>query len=113
MNSASDGNSSLRIMAWCPTAAVSVSRSDRETETSLASSSIYHAAVAHGDDALAEVKDAIVVRDHHHGTALLHGDLAQRFHDHLPRVGVQRGRRLVADQQPRFMNQCPRDDHAL
>src|SRR5436305_9673695 len=69
-------------------------------------------AVRQVDDAIAEVEDTAVVRDHDDGPPRLHGDVAQQLHDLAPRVTIESGGRLVADQQPRLMDQGPGEPHA-
>lgn len=75
-------------------------------------------AVFHPRDAVAKFVHAVVVRDHHHRPAGLECDAAEQFHDRVARLGVERRRRLVADQELRLVNEafsergCPlsRDD---
>ena len=71
------------------------------------------AAVGHLHDAIAVVENAVVVRDDDHRPVRLHRHAPQQFHHGLPRVGVERRGRLVADQQPRLVDQRPGDRHAL
>src|SRR5439155_19664592 len=71
------------------------------------------AAVREVDDGIAEVEDAAVVRDHDHRSPRLHRDAAQQLHDVAPRVGVQGSGRLVADQEPRLVDQGPGNRHTL
>src|SRR5262249_35413009 len=71
------------------------------------------AAVAHVDDAIAEAENAVIVRHDDDGPFRLHRDATQQLHHGLARVGVERGGRLVADQQSRFVDQRPGDGDAL
>src|SRR5262249_39100294 len=93
MPSASAGHNSLRITA------MSVLRKGGHLRRGFGGND---AAVAHGDDALAEFEDAVVVRHDDHPPARLHRDLREQFHDGLAGVGVEGGGRLVADEQFRL-----------
>src|SRR5438132_8083696 len=69
--------------------------------------------VAHVHDAVSEAKDPVVVRDDHDRPVRLHRHAAEQFHHGLARARVQGGRRLIADEQTRLMNEGPGDGHAL
>ena len=70
-------------------------------------------AVVHVGDPLAELEDAVVVGHHDDGPVGPDGRLAEQLHDGQARLVVQRGRRLVADQQPRLVDQGPGDGDPL
>ena len=46
------------------------------------------------------------------GPVFAHRRLPEQLHDGVTGLGVERGRGLVADQQPWFMNQSPGQRHA-
>src|SRR5580704_4566249 len=51
-----------------------------------------HAAVRHGDDAVAEFEDPAVVCDDNHRSSRLHRDVAEQFHGALAGAGIERRR---------------------
>jgi hypothetical protein len=68
----------------------------------------------HDDDLVGEAGgQPEVVADHHERHPELALQVAQQLHDLRLRGDVERGRRLVGDQQPRLGGQGDRDDHAL
>jgi hypothetical protein len=69
--------------------------------------------IGHFEDAVAELKHTRVVRDHDDRAIGFDSDLLQQPHHGLARLGIERRRRLVADQEPRFVDQRPRDRHPL
>jgi hypothetical protein len=82
----------------------------------LASTAVRHGdnpPVSHFDRAIAVLQHPRVVRDDNDGPSRLHGNLAEQFHHRSPGVGVQRRRRFVAHEQPRFVHQRPRNGDAL
>ena len=54
-------------------------------------------------------KHAIVVRDDDDRAIGLHRHFSQQFHNALAVFGIERRRRFVANQQPRFMRKRPGD----
>ena len=64
-------------------------------------------------DTVGEVEHAVVVRHDDAGAVFGHGHFAQQVHDPAARIGVQRGGRLVAHHQPRFVDKRAGDGHAL
>src|SRR4051794_21387204 len=70
-------------------------------------------AVVHVRDPVAERKDPVVVSYDDDGPVGPDRRLPQQAHYGEARLVVQRGRRLVADQQARLMHQRPRDRHPL
>ena len=70
-------------------------------------------AVVHVRDAVGEVEDAGVVGHHDHGAVRPDGALRQQLHHRLAVRGVERGRRLVADDEARLVDQRPGERDAL
>ena len=64
-------------------------------------------AVVHVGDPLAEVEDAVVVGDDDHGAVGLDGGLAEQLHHAQPGLVVERGGRLIADQEAGLVDQGP------
>src|SRR5262249_24320372 len=74
---------------------------------------LFDPAVARADDAVAEVENPAIVCNDDHRAVGLDGHAADQFHDALSQLAVQGRRRLVADQEPRPVDQGPGDGHAL
>jgi hypothetical protein len=73
-----------------------------------------HAAEVHHDDVVGHLGDhAEIVRDQHDRHLPLPLDRAQQVEDLRLRGDVQRGRRLVRDQQARVAGECRRDHRPL
>ena len=64
-------------------------------------------------DNVCKVKNARVVRYDDRSTIRMNGVSGDQLHHSFPGRVIKRGRRLVADDQPRLVNQSPRDRHAL
>jgi hypothetical protein len=74
---------------------------------------ILNPAIRHRDDAIAKRINPAIVSDHNHSAIRLHGHLANHLH-HRAAVGrIQRGGRLISDQQAWFVNESPSDRDAL
>jgi hypothetical protein len=69
--------------------------------------------VAHLDDAVADLENAAVVRDHDHRPPRLNGHLLDQLHNGLPRSGIEGRSRFIADEQSRLSRQCARDRYPL
>src|SRR5687767_995625 len=61
----------------------------------------YLATIEQTDDAMGPVGEAIVVRNHHHGRAVIAVETFENSHDLLAHVAVEISRRLVREQDPR------------
>ena len=72
-----------------------------------------HAAVAHRDHAVRIRRDVGLVSDHDDGDALLAVERDERLHDLVRVAGVEIARGLVGQEEPRRVDQGPRDCHAL
>ena len=73
-----------------------------------------HPTRVHDEDAVAELgHDAEVVRDQQHRRAALGHEPLEQVEDLRLRRHVERGRRLVGDQQVRLVGERDRDHHAL
>ena len=70
-------------------------------------------AVTHVYDSVAEAINAAVVRDDDQGAIGLHSNALEKLHHGLAGMGVESRGRLVADHQPRLMDQGPGDRDAL
>jgi hypothetical protein len=68
---------------------------------------VLDAAVVHVGDAVREFEDAGVVGDDDQGALAIHGQALQDFHHPVPRLMVQGGGGLVADDQLRVVHQGP------
>ena len=69
--------------------------------------------VGHRDDAVAEVVNAAIVRDHDHRAVCLNGHLANQIHHGATARGIERRRRFVAHEQARLVDERAGDGHAL
>ena len=73
-----------------------------------------HLAGLHGDDAVAVLAGGVeVVQVHQHGQPVLAVHVAQRIHHHLGIARVERGDRLIRQDQPRLLHQGAADGDAL
>ena len=70
-------------------------------------------AVVHACDSLTELEDAVVVGHDDDGPVGPNGHLAEQLHHGETGLVVESGRGLVADQEPRFVDQGPRDGDPL
>src|SRR5690242_17638128 len=69
-------------------------------------------AVVHAGDPVAEVEDPVVVGDDDDRAVGADGDLAEQLHDGQAGLVVERGGRLVADEEPGLVHQGARDGDA-
>ena len=74
---------------------------------------VENTAVFHVDDAVGEIEDTIVVGDHQHGGPLLFRELLQQFDNLASRGAVQRGGRLIGENELRFGDQGTGDRNTL
>ena len=65
------------------------------------------------DDAVSESGEARIVRDAQHGCALLLRALAQEIHDDMAVLAVERGGRLVGEDQLRLLGEGAGDRDTL
>ncbi len=61
--------------------------------------------VVHVGDGVSELEHACVVRDDDHAAIWREGDGGEQLHDRVSGIGVQRRRRLVADDEARFVDE--------
>ena len=70
-------------------------------------------AVLEPEDPVGEGEDPVVVGHDHEGHAALVGQPLDQPHDRLPVLGVERGGRLVGEEDGRLIGQGPGDRHPL
>src|SRR5262245_41531399 len=69
--------------------------------------------VIHPGDGIGKVENAVVVSHDDHCAIRTHSFRRQQLHHGMPGLGVQRGRRLVAHQQTRLVDERARQSHSL
>jgi hypothetical protein len=69
--------------------------------------------VFHGEDAVGEVENTVIMGDNDDGAVFGQSDFAQQVHHPAAGLGIKRGGRLVTDDQPRIVDQRAGDGDAL
>ena len=95
----SESSATISRWIWRNSAFAGTPRTDCQAAAAARSSIFDDTAVVHVGDPVAELEDAVVVGDDDHGAVGPDGDLAEQFHDGQAGLVVERGGRLVADQE--------------
>src|SRR5215831_12648696 len=73
----------------------------------------YDPAIVHVGDGTREVEDSAIVGDDEHRALGPDRHLGEQLHDALPGLGIERRRRLVADDEARLVDERSRQGHTL
>ena len=73
----------------------------------------YNSAIFHLGNPVGERENPTVVGDHDDASIGSEGALLQQLEGMMPRLGIERGCRFVADDQLRVVDEGPGDSHAL